>query len=185
MVIVPSAEIRLEEQMIVVETPRLILRQLTLDDLDELAKLYADPVVRKFYHPSILTREEVKPKLERMISCYEQRGFGLWATTYKADNKFVGQCGLIAQIIDGQPEVEIGYMLAKEYWGQGLATEAAIAIRNYGFEQVGCDRLISLIDPGNIASQKVAAKVGLSYEKDSVMWGKTVRVYALHKNQMP
>lgn len=78
-------------------------------------------------------------------------------------------------------EVEVGYMLAKEYWGQGLATEAAVASRNYGFEQLGLNRLISLIDPRNIASQKVAMKNGMEYEKDAKMWGKILRVYTIHQ----
>ncbi|WP_250123990.1 GNAT family N-acetyltransferase [Chroococcidiopsis sp. CCMEE 29] len=170
--------------MIVAETPRLILRQLTLDDLDDLAKIYADPVVMKFY-PSTRTYEETKQQVERIIGAYKQRGFGLWATIHKADRKFIGRCGLIPQLVDEQQEIEIGYLLAKEYWRRGLATEAACANRDYGFEQLGFSRLISLIDPGNIASQKVAMKVGLTYEKDATMWGKTVRVYAIHKQEIP
>lgn len=169
--------------MIVAETPRLILRHLTKDDVDELAAIYNDPIVVKFY-PRTLTYEETQQQVERIINAYEQRGFGLWATIHKADNKFIGRCGLTPQLVDGQQEIEIGYMLAKEYWGQGLATEAACASRDYGFGKVGCDRLISLIGPGNIASQKVAIKVGLKYEKDATMWEKIIRVYAIHKNQI-
>lgn len=85
--------------------------------------------------------------------------------------------------MDGQQEVEIGYMLAKEYWGRGLATKAAVASRNYGFEQLRSDRLIPLIEPGNIGPQKVAIKVSLTSEKDATMWKKTVRVYAIHKHE--
>ena len=76
---------------------------------------------------------------------------------------------------------EIAYLLAKEYWGRGLATEAAIALKDYGFEKIGCDRLIFLIDPDNIASQKVALKTGLTYEKDIEMEGEHLRIYAVHK----
>lgn len=169
--------------MIVVETPRLLLRHLTWDDVDDMARIYADPVVMKFY-PSTRTYEETKQKFELTIGSYEKHGFGLWATIHKADNKFIGRCGLIAQVVDGQSEVEIGYMLAKEYWGQGLATEAARAIRDYGFEKLGYSRLISLIDPGNIASQKVAMKNGLKYENDTFKWEKTVRVYSIHKQEI-
>ncbi len=166
--------------MIVIETPRLILRNLNWDDVDDLAKINADPIVRKFY-PSTSTYEETKQQIERIMNNYEQYGWGLWATIHKADNQFIGRCGLIPQLVDGQQEVEIGYLLAKEYWRQGLATEAAIAIRNYGFEQLGFYRLISLIDHGNIASQKVAIKNGMKYEKDAQMWGKSVRVYTISR----
>ena len=173
-----------KNQMIVAETPRLILRQLTLDDVDDLATINADPVVIKFFSGTY-TYERTKQWIEKIIDSYEQRGWSLWATIHKADNKFIGRCGLMPQLVDGQREIEIGYMLAKEYWGRGLATEAAVASRNYGFEQLRSDRLISLIDPGNIASQKVAMKVGLTYEKDATMWEKTVRVYTIHKYEIP
>lgn len=163
---------------IVIETPRLILRHLTINDANELAAIYADPVVMKFY-PSVWTYAQTKQQI-RTIATYEQLGFGLWATIYKANNKFIGRCGLVPQLVDGQQEIEIGYLLAKEYWGKGLATEAACASRDYGFE-IGCDRLISLIDPGNIASQKVALKTGLTYEKDATMWEKSLCVYTIHK----
>ncbi|MFQ4143772.1 GNAT family N-acetyltransferase [Chlorogloeopsis sp. ULAP02] len=166
--------------MIIIETPRLILQHLTLDDVDELARIYADPVVMKFY-PSPYTYEQTQQQVERIINTYQQGGWSLWATIHKGDRKLIGRCGLISQLVDGQQEVEIGYLLAKEYWGQGLATEAAIACRNYGFEQLGFHRLISLIDPANIASQKVAMKNGMKYEKDAHMWGKIVRVYTVQK----
>ena len=169
--------------MIVTETPRLILRHLTWDDVDALATIFADPVVMKFY-PNTRTSEETKGHIEWIFSCYEKHGFGLWATIHKADNQFIGRCGLIPQRVDGQEEVEIGYMLAKEYWGKGLATEAASAIRDYGFG-IGYNRLISLIYPGNITSQKVAMKVGLTYEKDTIIQEKTVRVYAINRPTFP
>lgn len=166
--------------MIVIETPRLILRQLTLEDVEDLANIYADPVVMKFYR-STITYEQTLQQVESIISKYEQRGWSLWATIHKAERKFIGRCGLAPQQVDGQLEVEVGYLLAKEYWGQGLATEAAIACRDYGFEKLGLNRLISLIDPENIASQKVAIKNGMKYDKDAQMWGKIVRVYTINQ----
>ncbi|RAM53471.1 MAG: GNAT family N-acetyltransferase [Hapalosiphonaceae cyanobacterium JJU2] len=163
--------------MIVIETPRLILRHFTLDDIDELAAIYADPVVMKFY-PKPYTREQTQQQVERIMNMYKERGWSLWATIYKADQKLIGRCGLMLQLVDEQQEVEIGYLLAKEYWGQGLATEAAIACRNYGFQELGLNRLISLIDPRNIASQKVAIKNGMKYEKNAQMWDKSLCVYS-------
>ena len=72
--------------------------------------------------------------------CYVRYGFGMWATIHKATGKFIGRCGLTPMDIEGRGEIEVGYMLAKEYWGQGLATEAALAILRYGFEQAGNSR---------------------------------------------
>ncbi|WP_019505127.1 GNAT family N-acetyltransferase [Pleurocapsa sp. PCC 7319] len=167
--------------MIVIETPRLILRHLTLEDTEALASIYADPAVMKFV-AGTLSLEETKEFIEKIINRYEQHGygFGLWATIYKLDNQFIGRCG-VKPLDNKCSELEMAYLLSKEYWGRGLATEAAIAIRDYGFEKVGCNRLISLIDHGNIASQKVALKTGLTYAKDVQMWGENVRLYAIYQ----
>lgn len=167
--------------MIVIETPRLILRHLTLEDTETLAAIYADPIVMKFF-PGTLSLEETKQFIEKIIKRYEQHGFGfgLWATIYKPDNQFIGRCG-VKQLDNKCLELEMAYLLSKEYWGRGLATEAACAIRDYGFEKIGCNRLIALIDHGNIASQKVALKTGLTYEKDVQIEGESLRVYAIYQ----
>lgn len=166
--------------MTVIETSRLILRHLTWNDLDNLAALYADPQVMTFLGGT-RTYEGTKQQLDWIFDSYEKHGFGLWATLHKADNQFIGRCGLIALEIDDQPEIEIGYALHQKYWGQGLATEAARAIRDYGCLELGFNRLISLVDHDNIASQKVAIKNGLTYEKNITKWDKNLRVYVIHK----
>ncbi len=114
--------------MNVIKTPRLILRHLTLEDTEALAAIYADPIVMKFFR-STRSQKETKQKIDKMIKSYKKKGFGLWATIYKPDNQFIGRCGLIPQMINECSELEIAYLLAKEYWRRGLATEAAIAIR--------------------------------------------------------
>ncbi|HHP7232483.1 MAG TPA: GNAT family N-acetyltransferase [Xenococcaceae cyanobacterium] len=163
---------------VITETKRLLLRHFTLEDAAELAILQADPVVMKFL--GVRNYQETRKTLDWILKCYEKYGYGLWAVIHKADNKLIGRCGLIFQSWSEVKDVEIAYMLSKDYWGQGIGTEAACAIRDYGFEVVGCKRLISLIAPDNIASQKVAAKVGLTYEKDIILAAKPVRVYAIH-----
>lgn len=162
------------------ETPRLLLRQFTPADVNDLAAMYADPTVMAFLGGP-RSYETTQQHIERIIQNYQDYGFGLWAVIHKGDRRLMGRCGLIPQTIEGQGEVEIGYLLAHAYWGQGLATEAATAIRDYGFNTVGCDRLISLIDPHNLASQKVALRVGLTYEKDVVLSDKPIRVYVIDK----
>lgn len=166
--------------MIVLETPRLLLRQFTTEDLDCLSALYADPTVMTFLGGP-RSYERAQQHLGQIMQNYEEYGFGLWATVHKGDRQLMGRCGLIPQVIEGKSEVEIGYLLAKEYWRQGLASEAAAAIRDYGFNTVGCDRLISLIDPQNFASQEVAQRTGLTYEKDVMLAGKTYQTYAIYK----
>jgi RimJ/RimL family protein N-acetyltransferase len=89
---------------------------------------------------------------------------GLWATIHKETGKFIGRCGLLPWTIEDQYDVEVVYTIAEEYWGQGLGSEAAQAILNYGFEKLNLSRLICMIEPENIGSQKVAEKIGMSLE---------------------
>ncbi|HRJ45529.1 MAG: GNAT family N-acetyltransferase [Caldilineaceae bacterium] len=83
----------------------------------------------------------------------------------KASGQFIGRCGLLPWQIDGVDEVEVAYTIAKAFWGQGLATEAALAIRDYAFASLGLTRLVCLIDDGNLASARVAEKMGMAFEK--------------------
>jgi ribosomal-protein-alanine N-acetyltransferase len=106
---------------------------------------------------------------------------GLWATLQKESGGFVGRCGLLPWTIDGQQEVEVAFALSKAYWGQGLATEAAQGILQHGFETLGLSRLICLIDPGNNASIRVAAKIGMSLEKEAEDEYGTFLIYARSK----
>lgn len=156
-----------DSQAAVIETERLLLRRLTPDDLDALFALYRDPEVRRYFPDGTLTYEETKAELEWIIDVYYgQYGWGLWATIHKPTGAFIGRCGLLPWTIDGQSEVEVAYLIAKEYWGQGLGTEAAQAILRYGFEQVGVSRLVCLIEEENQASQRVAAKIGMAFERE-------------------
>jgi len=156
-----------ETQTTILETQRLLLRRLTISDLDDLFALYRDPEVRAYFPEGTLTYEETKKELEWIIDVYYGKyGFGLWATIYKETGAFIGRCGLLPWTIEENPEVEVAYLLARAYWGQGLGTEAAQAILEYGFRQLSVPRLICLIDPENEASVKVATKIGMSYERE-------------------
>ena len=150
----------------VIETERLALRRLTMNDLDALAAIYSDADVRKYFPEGTLTYEQTREELEWIIDVYYgQHGFGLWATTYKRTNEFIGRCGLLPWTIDGRSEVEVAYLLARAFWGRGLGTEAAWAILAYGFEELHLSRLICLIDPANEASINVAVKIGMHLKK--------------------
>lgn len=166
----------------VLETGRLIFRRLNMDDLEDLFALYHSPDVRKYYSEGVPSYEETKQELEWMINTfYAKYGFGMWATIHKATGKFIGRCGMTPMDIEGHEEIEVGYMLAKEYWGQGLATEAAQAILQYGLEQVGLSRLICVINPGNRASSKVAMKIGMTLEIDGNVNGEPTLLYSISK----
>ena len=153
--------------MKILETDRLILRRLLPDDLDRLFALYSDPEIRRYFPEGTLTYEETKEELEWFLNGHPKHPqLGLWATMHKDSDQFIGRCGLLPWTIEGRNEVEVAYLIAKEYWGQGLGTEAAQAILQYGFGQLGLSRLICMIDPSNKASRRVAEKIGMTLEKE-------------------
>lgn len=153
--------------MKILETRKLYLRHLEPGDLDNLYALYSDPVVRRYFPEGVLTRQETQEELEWFLNGHPRHPeLGLWATIEKETNCFIGRCGLLPWTIDGQYEVEVAYMLAQPYWGLGLATEAAQGIVDYAFEKLGLARLICLIDRDNIASIRVAQKIGMTFEKE-------------------
>ncbi len=169
--------------MIILETQRLILRHQVLDDLDDLWALYCDPEITKYIPDAPRSRDEAREELEWHMHGHPRNPqLGLWATIYKETGKFIGRCGLLPWNIDGQDEVEVAYTIARDYWGKGLATEAAQAIVNYGFEKLNLSRLICLPVVENIASQKVAEKIGMKFEKESRDEIGPLWVYAIQKN---
>lgn len=152
---------------LILETNRLLLRHLVIEDLDELFVLYRDPEIRRYFPEGVLTREETREELEWHMNGHPKHPeLGLWATVHKENGKFIGRCGLLPWEIDGRLEVEIAYLIDKAYWGKGLATEAAQGILQYGFERLKLSRLICLIDPENYASQNVAQKIGMTLERE-------------------
>jgi ribosomal-protein-alanine N-acetyltransferase len=166
----------------ILETDRLILRPLTMDDLDDLAALYRDPEIRRYFPEGVISYEETKEELEWQIeNNYAKYGYGLWATIHKETGKFIGRCGLLPWHLDGSEtlEVEVAYLLAKEFWGQGLGTEVARAILNYGFETLRLTRMICMTDPDNRASRNVAVKMGMTLEREEVIEGYPTTLYAI------
>jgi len=168
--------------MKILETKRLILRRLLPDDLDDLFALYRDPEIRRYFPEGTLTYEETQEELEWFLNGHpEHPELGLWATIHKETNQFIGRCGLLPWTIDERYEVEVAYLLSKAYWRQGLGTEAARAILDYGFEQLHLSRLICLIDPNNQASIKVAQNMGMTFEKIGKDESGSFLVYARNK----
>lgn len=168
--------------MIVLETKRLLLRHQVPTDLDDLWALYCDPEIIKYIPDAPRTREEAKDELEWHMNGHPRNPqLGLWATIHKETGGFIGRCGLLPWTIDGQEEVEVAYTIGREFWGQGLGTEAARAILHYGFRELNLTRLISLIDPENIASQKVAEKIGMKFEKEGHDELGTFWVYSVNR----
>lgn len=156
--------------MLIIETDRLRLRQFTPEDLGALAPIFADAEMMRFY-PAPFTRERTAEWIAWSMRSYAERGYGLWAMERRADGLFLGDCGLISQLIEGQGELEIGYHVRRDCWGQGYAGEAALACRDYAFETLGAPRVISIVDPLNLASRRVAERVH-----------QRMRLFTWHKN---
>ena len=146
-----------------IETARLLLRMFKPDDLEDLSRIYGDADVMKYLSGHALTREETASWLNYFLSGWDQYGFGWWAVTLKERGELIGHCGL--QFIHVTPDIEVTYGLAKAYWRMGYASEAARACFRYGFQELKIDHIYALAEPGNVGSQRVMERVGMSYLK--------------------
>ena len=143
--------------MAVIETERLRLREWSLDDLDALAEVFAEPSVWRFPFGRGFSREETRSFLERQVERRRNHGFEMWAAERKADGDVIGFIGLAIPhwLPVVMPAVEVGWRLHPKSWGLGLATEGGGACLRYGFETLGLDRIVAIFDPDNLASGRV------------------------------
>src|SRR5207342_2957380 len=121
--------------------------------------------IRRYFPEGTLTREETLEEIEWFLQGHPKHPqLGLWATIHRPSGRFIGRCGLLPWTIEGRFEVEVAYLLARPFWGQGLATEAASAIVRHAFDRLGYSRLVCLIDPANAPSIRVAERIGMRLE---------------------
>ncbi len=142
------------------ETERLSMRAFRASDFETYAGFLADPDVARYIAPAPMTRDESWRSLAALIGHWTLRGYGRWAVERKSDAAFMGMVGMINP--EGWPGLEVGWTIGKEYWGNGYATEAAFAALHYAFLTQPVPRIISCIDPENVASQGVARRIGES-----------------------
>jgi ribosomal-protein-alanine N-acetyltransferase len=143
---------------LVIETERLLLRELTPADVDGLLQIFGDPVAMWAY-PSTKDRAQTEGWIRWATDSYAQNGWGLWAITRREDGRFLGDCGPMMQPVEGVDVAELGYHVVRAQWGKGYATEAALACRDWFFANTSRDRLVSIIWPPNLASRRVAERV--------------------------
>lgn len=161
-----------------IETDRLLLRQFTLDDLDALAQLFADPeVVRHLGSGQPVSRAETETALRSIIAHWERHGFGRWAAVDKEAGGLAGYGGL--RSFQGEPELV--YLLDRPYWGRGLATEMALACLKFGFEELKFERVIAMAKTQNVRSQRVLEKSGMRFERTANIYGMDVVCYGLSR----
>ena len=150
----------------ILQTPRLSLRRWLPGDEAEIAVIDADPEVTRYLNPPVTPAARFS---ERCMEHWEEHGFGFFAVELReepAPDRFIGFVGVgyPAFLPELARRPELGWRLARDSWGRGLATEAAVAVREDAFERLGLDELISIIHPDNAASKRVATKVGLRIE---------------------
>lgn len=165
---------------LILTTPRLHLRELTRDDLPFMTELLGDAEVMRFY-PQIYGLTDAEAWVDRQVARYANDGFGGWLAADRATGEPVGQVGMSRQIVDGTWEPEIGYLIRRSRWRQGLASEAALAVRDHAFGALGKPYVISLIRPINHPSRGVARKMGMRPVKLTLHAGLEHLVYRVER----
>lgn len=156
------------DETVVLETERLRLRHFAPGDIAALKAVLGDPIAMRWY-PAPFNHDGVTAWIERNINRYQREGHGLWAMILKSSGELIGDCGCVMQEVEGKQAVEIAYHVRRDLWGNGYATEAAHACIEFAFNQLGAQRVISMIRPENVNSRRVAEKNGLTCEK-VVFW---------------
>ena len=158
--------------MLIAETSRLMLRQFYFEDVEAMNAVFGDAEVMR-YGEGVQSPQWVRSWISSWINeYYPRQGFGFWAVVIKETSNVIGYCGLSR--FPGRcaaDEAEIGFRLARSYWGRGIATEAAAAVRDHGFGSLHLPKIVAIIDPANVASIRVAQKLGLGYERDVMFDG--------------
>lgn len=170
---------------------RVLLRRPTLGDLESFRLVFADPEVMRYVaYGRPLTDAEIRAWVGRMIARFELDGFGQFSLTRRNDGVVMGRAGLLPldpvtlqsgsrKELGSKAEIEIGWTLAREFWGKGYATEAATLVRDYAFDELGLARLVSIIQVGNASSVRLAEKLGGRIEREvTTSFGKPAQLFA-------
>lgn len=149
---------------IIIETERLLLRQMNGGDYTDLCQILMDDETMHYYEGAFTAGESAR-WLDNQFARYSELGFGLWAVIHKQTGEFLGQCGLTMQSVEEDRVLEIGYLFKKKHWHKGYAIEAAKACKLYAFETLGAEEVFSIIRDTNIPSQNVAIRNGMLIKK--------------------
>jgi [ribosomal protein S5]-alanine N-acetyltransferase len=153
------------------ETERLFLRPMHDDDFQALYQIFTDPRVMASFGGELFTPMQMHGWLNRNLAHQIEFGYGLFAVIRKVNGLLIGDCGLEQMSIEGHTAAELGYDFRSDTWNQGFATEAASAVRDYAFTVLRLPQLISLIRVGNLASKRVAEKVGMRLTAEPERYG--------------
>lgn len=164
----------------VLETPRLRLREMGPGDLDFLTELLGDPEVMRFY-PRTYSRSDAEMWIEVQVERYRTHGHGFWLMVERASGSPVGQAGLVPQCIHGVDQVGLAYIVRRSSWRQGFAEEASVACLDHAFDELGLERVVCPVRPGNLPSRALAEKLGFRAEGRTDYAGYVHVLYAMDR----
>ncbi|MBR4718772.1 MAG: GNAT family N-acetyltransferase [Lachnospiraceae bacterium] len=168
----------------VLETERLYLRKMNMDDYDALYEVLADSSIMQHY-PYTFDENRVKDWIERNMQRYKENGFGLWAVCLKETGEMIGDCGLTLQQIDGEMLPEIGYHIRRDCQHNGYAKEAARAVCDWAFRNTDYPSFYSYCKYTNEASIKTAESIGMHFDKEySDKTNEITHVSVIHRKDM-
>jgi len=165
---------------LICQTDRLLLREFTMDDLEPLTAMHLDPEVTRFI--GLRTPEQTRNTLGEWIAAYRSLGFAKWAVVLRQTGELIGRCGMTVEEYEGISEPELGWTFARAHWGHGYATEAAAAAMKHWFNSLHFRRIMSLIDPQNLASERVAVRIGMAFERQVQWKGKPANLFSRAAN---
>ena len=174
--------------MMLLETERLVIREMRRSDVESLHLLFSDPLFMRFW--PVFDRRRTEHWVEESLLSYARYGFGLWALTLRGSDEAIGDCGLavinglegMEGTEDSEP-IQMGWHVRRDLWGQGLATEAARACRDYAFDRLGRSALSALIQPENTGSRRVAEKIGMTMLRQIPHRGRMICLYGMQRPQ--
>ena len=161
----------------ILETSRLIIREISESDISSLCVMLADEKVMEFSVNGPMSKSQTLDFIKWCQLSYEDHGIGPWALENKHDSAFVGFAGLSKELIDGVEEVHVGYRLARNHWHKGFATEAVSSVVDYGLNSEGCEHIYAIIEPEHRASIRVIEKSGFKVSKKTEFHEKSVNIY--------
>lgn len=165
----------------VIETERLLLRELTLDDVDAMFAILGDAEAMKYY-PRLFSRDDAVDWINRSLERYRRDGFSLYAVALKTNTgNVIGDCGLIRQEVEGESLIEVAYHFRCDCWGRGYATEAARSCMSYAFRRLNAPKVVSLIRPENVPSRRVAERNGMAVERQVTVFNAPHLLYAMRR----
>ena len=161
----------------ILETSRLIIREISESDLDNLGAMLADKKVMEFSVNGPMNKSQTLGFIKWCKSSYQDHGIGPWALEDKDASSFIGFAGLSQELIEGNQEIHVGYRLVRNHWQKGFATEAVKSVVDYGLNMKGLKCMYAIIEPEHHSSIKVIEKSGFNLSKTSVFHSKHVNIY--------